>query len=375
MSPQMHRPAGVASGAQKNASFVALATRVAVGHTKAVTALAWNCTGTKLITGGDTTSGVTLRVFDTERLSARDVTGDKDSDSFSGHTKSVEALVASPLNPSLFASAGQDNAVHMYDMRVHGGTPVQSVFTKTPAVNMAWSPDSQWILVGGNDESLYVLGSSPMAVVRTVAPTSTVFNQTRFSVDGKIVLRACGDGTVKVYSWPTMRLMHELRGHRDRCFGIAVDPNGQRIAVSSDDACVTVWDASTLTSVFCVDRADHSVRLVDYSHDGSLLASASVAGNIDVTAGESGAHIHSISTPNLRVVAMQWHPTRSLLAYCVEQDPCKPPPTRNYGASPLLPMQTRAYVYGFSRPPPQHAGSVGGYLTGASGSRRPALAR
>jgi THO complex subunit 3 len=397
----------------RSVQFSGLSTRVVVGHTKAVTALAWTCSGDKLVAGGDGGHGVTLRVFDTERLSARDLHGDRDSDSYTGHSEPVEAIAASPVQPNLFASAGVDRVVNMYDMRVTGGAPVGSVAIAQPAVSMAWAPRGDYIVVGDREDKLYVIDAEKRVTVRRVPRAdSVVVNQIRWTVDSTKMLQTCGDGIVRIYAWPNMRLLHELRGHSDACYGLAVDPTGHRVAVASTDATVSVWDATTLTSSFCIDRAELAVRLVDYSFDGNFLASASVAGNIDVTAAESGAYVHSIPTPNYRVAAMQWHPKRTILAYCLEEDPRRPLPppaaARHYNPAPapVAPMQSRTFIYGFPASPPgagngssgsgyaaaagngfpsgvaggsngfqSGGGMIGGYQAAPSGARRAAVGR
>jgi WD40 repeat protein len=327
--------------------FSGLATRIAIGHKKAVTALRWTCDGAQLAAGGDKSG---IRVFDAERLFQRDQTHDADSRILTGHTNNIDHIVACPNNPSLLVSAGADKLVNMYDLR-SGASPVQACSTDNPNINMDWSPDAKNLVVGDREDNLYVIDVGKMEIVRRVQRSVEV-NQMRWNRSGSLLLLACGDGNVQVMSWPDMVPKHKLRGHRDRCYSVACDPTGQRFAVTSNDTCVSVWSATTFTCQFAIDRADLPMRLADYSSDGKLLATAGVSPRIDVSVASNGGLVHSIAT-SLSVVDMQWHPKRRMLAYCVEEEIRRLPSaqTRSYISSPVPP---KTYVYGIPPPMPVH---------------------
>jgi THO complex subunit 3 len=332
-------------------AFSGLATRIAIGHKKAVTALRWTCDGACLAAGGDKSG---IRIFDTERLLQRDLTQEADSRVLIGHSNNIDHIVSSPNNPSLLVSAGADKLVNMYDLR-SGASPVRFCSTDSPNINMDWSPDAKHLAVGDREDKLYFIDAGTMEIFRKTQQDIEV-NQMRWNRSGSFLLLACGDGGVQIVSWPDMQPKYKLRGHRDRCYSVACDPTGQRFAVTSNDTCVSVWSASTFTCLFTIDRADLAMRLADYSHDGQLLATAGLAPRVDVSVATTGGLVHSVATP-LSVVDLQWHPKKRLLAYCVEEELRRPSSAQSRMYANSIPPP-KTYVYGVTPSTAIYGGSA-----------------
>lgn len=51
-----------------------------------------------------------------------------------------------------------------------------------------------------------------------------------------------GQGTVKIYEYPALKLLQSLRGHTANCYCVEADPTCNYLAVGSADALVTLWD-------------------------------------------------------------------------------------------------------------------------------------
>jgi WD40 repeat protein len=69
-----------------------------------------------------------------------------------------------------------------------------------------------------------------------------------------------------------------LRGHTARVHQVAVSPDGTRIATSSDDGTVRLWDSATGEERLTLRGHSYLVYGVDFSPDGRLLATASPDG-------------------------------------------------------------------------------------------------
>jgi hypothetical protein len=89
-------------------------------------------------------------------------------------------------------------------------------------------------------------------------------------------------GEVILWDSETGRVIHTIRGHADRIFGVAFSADGHRLASGSRDGTVKVWNAATgqeLNTFRHVPRPGTddktAVHHVAFSPDGSLLASAS----------------------------------------------------------------------------------------------------
>ncbi len=65
-----------------------------------------------------------------------------------------------------------------------------------------------------------------------------------FSRDGKRVVSASFDQSVKVWDATTGQELLTLRGHGGLVWSVAISPDGQRIASASQDGVVRIWDAT-----------------------------------------------------------------------------------------------------------------------------------
>lgn len=304
------------------------------GHRSKVSAVVWNLDGTRLAAAGDAAG---LIIYDTERIEANGRPERRRLHELRGHSKNIEVVMSSTTSPHMFASAGQDSLINIYDVRTDT-RPVQTIKTDSACLFGEWSPDGNSVVVGADTNNLYIVDCLSWKVSKRI-PFDGEINQFRWSVDGKRIYFTRGDGSVDVFHWPSMSPFNSFRGHVDTCLGIACDPKGRFIAVTSMDTCVSVWDASSLTNLFTIDRWEVAVQLAEYSHDGQYLAVMGEKDHIDITDATNGTLLFSIPTGTLPN-NMAWHPRRRLLAYSPSS------PRERYTTAEYQPMTC---VWGLTR--------------------------
>ena len=108
------------------------------------------------------------------------------------------------------------------------------------------------------------------------------------SPDGQRLASGSQDHTVKVWDASTGQELLTLNGHTDTVWGVAFSPDGQRLASASDDQTVKVWDASTGQEFLTFTGHTDRVWGVAYSPDGRRLASASLDGTVKVWDASTG---------------------------------------------------------------------------------------
>ena len=74
-----------------------------------------------------------------------------------------------------------------------------------------------------------------------------------------------------------------LQAHPANCICIEFDPTGKYFAVGSADALVSLWDVNELACVRTFSYLEWPVRTISFSHDGKLIAMASVSSHCDLT--------------------------------------------------------------------------------------------
>lgn len=289
-----------------------LESRRCYGHRTSVSAIAWNLDGSRLLAAGDS-SGVL--VFDATRLESSNYPDQRSQFDCRGHSKTISSVVASPTSPDMFVTAGQDQLLNVYDMRI-GTRHVHSFTLPSRCLYADWSPDGNAIGVGlaSNTVTFIDCLSWKEKVDRKLTFDTSNVNQFRWTPDGRRILFGRGDGSVDIYDWAKHKFSQTFKGNVTACLSVACDPLLRYFAISSTDTTVSIWDSHSIINLFTIDRAEHPVQKVEYSPDGQYLAVISEYERIEITDATVGSHLYSITTPSI-TTDIAWHPSRNLLAY------------------------------------------------------------
>ncbi|GIL67553.1 hypothetical protein Vafri_20907 [Volvox africanus] len=130
-------------------------------------------------------------------------------------------------------------------------------------------------LVSGSDDftlCLYEPSTSKNPIARMTGHVQLV-NQVVFSPDGRYILSASFDKSVKLWDGCRGTFIATLRGHVGPVYQVAWSADSRMFVSGSKDSTLKVWDLRTRK--FKVDLPGHSdeVFTVDWSPDGSTVAS------------------------------------------------------------------------------------------------------
>ncbi|KAJ5106573.1 NACHT and WD40 domain protein [Penicillium angulare] len=155
--------------------------------------------------------------------------------------------------------------------------------------SLAFSPDGDLLATGEDDNgspSVCLWSLTSGAKVKIFEGHSGDIISLAFSPDGTLLASGSQDYTVRIWNIAERQLQHIFRDHSTtRIPSVAFSPDGRLLASGSDNVsmhvhdAVRIWDLATdglqTTSTDHDVQKSASVTIVDFSPDGSLLASVS----------------------------------------------------------------------------------------------------
>jgi WD40 repeat protein len=121
------------------------------------------------------------------------------------------------------------------------------------------------------------------------------------SPDGKRVAAGCEDGTLKVWDSATGEELLTLRGHQGAIFGLTFSADGKLLASggAKADTAIRVWEAATGRLLSTLTGHPDWVSQLAFNADGKLLASSSRDQTAIVWEVATGRRLHTLSGTSL----------------------------------------------------------------------------
>ena len=177
-----------------------------------------------------------------------------------------------------------------------GGPLLRTLSSHTSHVTgVAVSPDGRYVLSASWDTTVKVWELSSSQEVRTLKGHTSHVTGVAVSPDGRYVLSASRDHTVKVWELSSGQEVRTLRGHTDSVDGVAVSPDGRYVLSASRDHTVKVWELSSGAEVRTLSGHTHYVAGVAVSPDGYYVLSASHDQTVKVWELSSGKELRTLS--------------------------------------------------------------------------------
>jgi WD40 repeat protein len=162
-------------------------------------------------------------------------------------------------------------------LRNQRGDPAQGFFS------VEFSPDGTR-LAGEDQEDTYIWRVEDGKILARLQQPEYV-HQLAFSPDGRQLVTAAFDGSIRMWDVPTGREIRSVLGYT-AALGLAFSPDGTQLATIHRDQRLRLWDARTLEETIVLDpqiaRASGPVDKLAFSPDGTRLAATGGDGAVRV---------------------------------------------------------------------------------------------
>jgi WD40 repeat protein len=235
-----------------------------------------------------------------------DLEANEEIERFEGHTNLVSAVTFSP-NGRLAASVAFDRTVRVWALpksRPLGQSPpateVAELIGHGDAVNLAvFSPDGKRILTASNDGTMRYWIRETGEELRRFDDCGGIVHSVAISPDGNRALTGGGSKVMRLWDLKTGALIRSFEGHGDWIFSVAFSPDGRLAASSSGgtlkgdgaDSTVRIWDVESGQELRQLLGHHGVIWSVAFSPDGTRLLSGGNDKTVILWDVQSGAEL------------------------------------------------------------------------------------
>jgi WD40 repeat protein/serine/threonine protein kinase len=145
---------------------------------------------------------------------------------------------------------------------------------------VGFSPDSQYLVSGSKDHTARLWDIASGQEIRRFEGHTDDVVTVRFSPDGRYLISASFDGTARLWNVATGREVRQFIGHTEDVFDASFSPDGRYIVTTSFDKTARLWDAQTGEELRQFIGHTAAVAPVIFSPNGEYV----LTGSYDLTA-------------------------------------------------------------------------------------------
>ena len=189
--------------------------------------------------------------------------------------KGAKALALSPDGKAVVLGNKTSDTVWLHRIDADADIPIDGA--RAHRALATFSRDGKQFAVGGKGQRLRMGmtdGSTPVHEAELPVDETT---EILFTGDGRQVLVAYESHKVRACDAVTGEMVLEFRPHSDLVAGIALDEEGLRLATTSNDGTIGLWELATSRKLGSYGKDSMGYESVSFSRDGKRLAAFSRA--------------------------------------------------------------------------------------------------
>ena len=151
-----------------------------------------------------------------------------------------------------------------------------------------FSPDGKKIVSASYDETIKIWDAESGKCLKTLEGDMYFVHSAAFSPDGKKIVSASSDETIKIWDAKSGKCLKTLEGDMYFVYSAAFSPDGKKIVSASYDGTIKIWDAKSGKCLKTLEGDMYFVYSAAFSPDGKKIVSASYDGTIKIWDAKSG---------------------------------------------------------------------------------------
>eukprot|EP00943_MAST-04B_sp_MAST-4B-sp1_P003962 g3962.t1 len=204
-----------------------------------------------------------------------------------GHTMGVTGCSISPDNRWVLSSS-QDSKIKLWDVKTENTVTTFSLGTESfsPMWDVSFGPYGYFFVSGSHDNLGYMWTMEQTVPVRHFYGHRGDVEVVKFHPNNLLVATGSCDSTVCLWDCRDAKRVRLFEKHDGPVNALAFSPNGEFIASAGNDNTINIWSISKGTKFGTIewsqpkDSIDKNVWSLDYSVDGTILASGSGDGRL-----------------------------------------------------------------------------------------------
>lgn len=249
--------------------------------------VSWSPNGERIASG---TMNATIHIWDV-------ATGENLME-FVGHGAPIHDVAWSPDGASI-ASGSEDGSVKVWDAET--GVLQTNLSRHAYGIrSIAWSPDGTRIASGGEDESMVIWDVATGEYIYDFDDFNSIVWSVTWSPDGNYVAAGLHNGDIVILdatsgdTFMTIDTEDGIRENSPYVSALSWSPDGGRIAAASSDV-LRLWNVNTGESEFVFDDfySESSITSIVWSSDGQKIATSSGDHIIRIWDANTGTRLHT----------------------------------------------------------------------------------